>query len=207
MPSTDESTRRRFLALAGTGAASLAGCATRIDSDGEPSRTGTATETSTDTSDPEADPPVDAIERAAVPVELTTDSPGLDTVAARLATSDLVGIGENSHGVAAFKTVPQLLVRRLVEAHDYRLLAMEGTLGDFAPVDDYVAGGDTSLDDAMAALEFYFWRTEGLRRLFAWLRAFNDGRPDTERVTVRGYDTQFHDANATATVRRGWAST
>jgi erythromycin esterase len=199
MPSTDESTRRRFLALTGTGVAALAGCANRTDTAPSRSATATATGTPTDTSDPAAtDSPVDAIERAAVPVELTADSPGLDTVAAELAGSDLVGIGENSHGVAAFKTVPQLLVRRLVEDHDYRLVAMEGTLGDFAPADDYVAGGDTTLDDALAALDFYFWRTEGVRRLFAWLREFNDGRPDAERVTVRGYDAQFHDANATA---------
>jgi erythromycin esterase len=199
MPSTDESTRRRFLALTGTGVAALAGCANRTDTAPSRSATATAPGTPTGTSAPgAANPPVDAIERVAVPVELTADSPGLDTVAARLATSDLVGIGENSHGVAAFKTVPHLLVRRLVESHGYRLLAMEGTLGDFAPVDDYVAGGDTTLDDALAALDFYFWRTEGVRRLFAWLREFNDGRPDADRVTVRGYDAQFHDANATA---------
>ena len=146
MPSTDESTRRRFLALTGTGVAALAGCANRPDSDGVPSRTATAT-SPTDTSASEATgPPLDAIERAAIPVELAGDASGLDTVAVELAGSDLVGIGENSHGVAAFKTIPTLLVRRLVETHGYRLLAMEGTLGDFAPVDDYVAGGDTALE-------------------------------------------------------------
>lgn len=198
IPSTDESTRRRFPALAGTGVAALAGCVNRPDSDGAPSRTTTgATPTGTSVSE-DTDPPIDAIERAAVPVELTADSPGLDTVAAEIAGSNLVDIGENSHGVAAFKTVPQFLVRRLVETHGSRLLAMEATLGDFAPVDDYVAGGDTALDDALAALDFCFWWTESVRHLFAWLREFNDDRPDGERVTVRGYDAQFHDANATA---------
>jgi erythromycin esterase len=195
MPSTDESTRRRFLALTGAGAASLAGCAARTDSDASASRT--PTDRPTPSTDGTASPAA-AITREAIPVDPTADADGFDAVASRLATSAIVGIGETSHGVAAFKTLPRLLVRRLVADHGYRLLAVEGTLGDFAPVDAYVAGEDVDIDAALSSLDFYFWRTAEIRRLFEWLREFNDGRPASDRVTVRGYDAQFHDVSATA---------
>jgi erythromycin esterase len=118
-----------------------------------------------------------------------------------VSAAPIVGVGENSHGVAEFKTLAHRLTPRLVADHGYRLVAVEGTLGGFAPIDDYVAGGHTDLDAAMASIEFYFWRTDEVRRLFEWLRAFNADRPSEDRVVVRGYDAQFHDVNATA-IRR-----
>jgi len=191
MPSNTDRSRREFLALTSVGIAALAGCTDRSSlSSTAPSTTPTTTA--------DADGPVDAIERDAVPVALVPDSDRLDAVASRLATVSIVGIGETSHGVAEFKTVPRLLVRRLVTDHGYRLLAMEGTLGDFASVNAYVTGGDVDLDTALSSLDFYFWRTEGIGRLFAWLREFNRGRPESAQVTVHGYDAQFHDVNATA---------
>ncbi|WP_251343454.1 erythromycin esterase family protein [Haloplanus halophilus] len=205
MPSKRHLSRRRFVALAvGTGA--LAGCAGDGDGGTATPETTTRTETATDTGTPTPERTtaaderavVDAVERVAVPFELTPPAAGLDTVAARLAESRIVGIGENSHGVAEFKTIPELLVPRLVSEHGYRLVAVEGTLGEFAPVNEYVTGGDVTLDEAMASLEFYFWKADGIRRLFEWLREWNAGRPAGDRAVVHGYDAQFFDVNATA---------
>jgi erythromycin esterase len=179
MPSKTNYSRRAFLALTGVTAASLAGCADR------------APPTASATQSPRPDGPVEALQREAISVDA-------DAVASRLAEAPIVGIGETSHGVAEFKSIPGLLVRRLVRDHGYRLLAVEGTLGEFAPVDAYVAGEDVNLDDALSSLEFYFWRTADVRQLFEWLREFNRGRPDADRVVVRGYDAQFHDVNAAA---------
>lgn len=141
---------------------------------------------------------VRAIDRAAVPIDGSASSSGLDDVAARLARRPVVGIGESSHGIREFKALPARLVRRLVDEHDYRLLALEGTLGEFDRVEEYVTGGAVDLADAMAAVTFHFWRTEALRETFEWLREFNDGRPEDDQVVVRGYDAQFHDVNARA---------
>ncbi|WP_251330341.1 erythromycin esterase family protein [Haloplanus pelagicus] len=198
--------RRRVVALTGALATgSLAGCAggetadpssatptdeSRTTTAGTPARTATETAHGTGL--------VDAIEREAVSFDPAPASDGLDAVAARLSESPLVGIGENSHGVAEFKTLVEQIVRRLVADHGYRLVAIEGTLGDFAAVNDYITGGGVDLDSAMAGLDFYFWRTAAIRGLFEWLREFNAGRPPADRAVVRGYDAQFFDVNATA---------
>ena len=138
------------------------------------------------------------LEEESISFELTASSKHLDTVATHLTQSPVIGIGENSHGIAEFKTIPFQLVQRLVGDHGYRLLAMEGTLGDFAPVNAYISGEATDLDAALSSLEFYFWKTETIKQMFEWLRTFNQGQPPSERVEVRGYDAQFHDINATA---------
>jgi len=196
--------RRRVLASLCALAGSVAGCTGDGSEDRTtPSRTRTAAPTATtaqptDTTTDERTPLIDAIDGEAVPFDPGAAPEGLDAVAARLSRSRIVGIGENSHGVSEFKTIEHRLIRRLVADHGYRLIAMEGTLGDFGPVDRYVAGEDVDLDTAMASTEFYFWRTGPIRRLFEWLRAFNADRPAADRVVVRGYDAQFFDVNATA---------
>jgi len=210
MTSGPPTARRTLLRIAGAvGLGAVAGCTSRTGEQTTSTRTATATTARATTTDgattaegtstgSETGDPVAAIERRAVPFELTASSRGLDTVAARLAEASVVGVGENSHGVAELKTIPRLLVRRLVADHGVRLVAVEGTLGEFEAVDRYVTRGEGDLESAMSSLEFYFWRTEGVRRTFEWLRSFNEGRPETDRVEVRGYDAQHVAVNARA---------
>jgi erythromycin esterase len=203
--------RRQFVAVASAASASaIAGCSGG-DTANESTTTG-ETIPSTDTAAPTERPTtgpetttesgssalLTALDAAAVPVDLADPSGGLNRVADTVATAPVVGIGENSHGAREFKTIPRLLVRRLVADHGYRLVAMEGTLGDFTPVNTYVTGESDDLDAAMADLDFYFWQTPEIRALFEWLRTFNDGRPAADQVVVHGYDAQFHDVNAAA---------
>jgi erythromycin esterase len=198
---TDSSniSRRKFVKAAGPASISaLAGCAVGDDAGPE---TATPLATSPDepqTSTDRSESLTEAVEQEAVAFELSSSSEQVDTVAAELAQASIVGIGENSHGIAAFKKIPSVLVRSLVSDHGYRLVAIEGTLGDFTPVNQYIHGNLDDLDAAMSSLEFYFWRTDAIKQMFEWLREFNNGRSSADRVEVRGYDAQFHDINAAA---------
>ena len=197
--------RRRVLSLVGVVSGGLlAGCTggrrtPASDSSESPTETSTPMPTSTTAKRTSERPSLaGVIGRNAVPMNLSSPSSRLDDVAVELASSSVVGIGENSHGVAEFKRIPSLLVERLVEDHGYRLLAIEATLGDFAPVNSYLMGETNDLDSALSSTEFYFWRADGIERLFERLREFNDGRPADDRVEVRGYDAQFTSVNGTA---------
>jgi erythromycin esterase len=194
--------RRQFVVAASTaGIGTLAGCASSAPGDGTTTpRSNTPTQSAgagTPTPSDGAKSPVSAIEAESVPIALSGGD-GLDSVASTLASAPIVGIGENSHGIQEFKTLQKLLVERLVAAEGYRLIAIEGTLGEFGPVNEYVTGTSDDLDSALSGLEFYFWQTEAIRQLFEWLRSFNDGRPADDQAVVYGYDAQFHDVNATA---------
>lgn len=202
MNSETDISRRAFVTTAGgTGISAFAGCAEGDSGAGEstpePAGNGTASPGETSGTDARSGL-VEAIEREAVPFELTDQSENLDAVATRLADAPVVGIGESSHGVREFKEIPQRLVRRLVDDHGYRLVAMEGTLGEFEAVNAYVTDGEGDLETALSSLQFHFWGTDEIRRLCERLRAFNEGRPEDDRVAVRGFDAQFYDVNATA---------
>ncbi|MFD1586428.1 erythromycin esterase family protein [Halorientalis brevis] len=206
MRSTPSISRRRFVSLAAAASCGvLAGCAGSDSEQTETTGTTTGTPGPEETADSTRTTTADgssallgAIEREAVPFELTDDSENLDAVAETLAETPIVGIGENSHGVREFKAIPGQLVRRLVGDHGYRLLAIEGTLGDFASVNAYVTRGEGDLETAMSSLQFYFWQSDRIEQLFEWLRGFNEGRSESDKVVVRGYDAQHFDRNAAA---------
>lgn len=209
MNSDTAMSRRTFVAAtAAAGVGSLSGC-TGDGVDGaasSPAATETdardATASGTATGDAgSASELVGAVEREAVSFELAASSDGLDAVAGTLAGSPIVGLGEHSHGVGEFKAGARHLVQRLVADHGYRLIAAEGTLGEFDPVDAYVAGRRDDVESALAGLRFHFWKTPEVGKLFEWLGEFNDGRPESDRVVVRGYDAQYYDVNAQAVQR------
>ena len=194
--------RRQFVAaVSAAGIGTLAGCESSDPSDGTATSRSDTPTTSTGDGKPtprdEATPLISAIEAESVPIDLS-DGDGLDNVVSTLASASIVGIGENSHGIQEFKTLQNILVQRFVADEGYRLIAIEGTLGEFRPVNEYVTGTSDDLDSALSGLEFYFWQTEAIRHLFEWLRSFNNGRPVDDQAVVYGYDTQFHDVNATA---------
>lgn len=194
--------RRQFVAaVSAAGIGTLAGCESSNPTDGTATpRSDTPTpSTGDDTLTPsdETTPLASAIKAESMPIELSAGD-GLDSVASTLASASIVGIGENSHGIQEFKTLHKLLVQQLVAGEGYRLIAIEGTLGEFRPVNEYITGASDNLESALSGLEFYFWQTEAIRQLFEWLRSFNNGRPADEQAVVHGYDTQFHDVNATA---------
>ena len=196
LPSNRISRRQFATILATTGVSSLAGCSNDSETGGTPTPDDATPSGTPDEGDSRV--PLAAIEHQSVPVAFSASSDGFDTVASTVSTAPIVGIGENSHGVREFKTAPYHLIRRLVSNHGYRLIAMEGTLGDFEAINEYVTGGDGRLEAAMSSLDFYFWQTAGLRELFEWLREFNAGRADDDQVAVYGYDAQFYHTNAEA---------
>lgn len=127
-----------------------------------------------------------------------TDTEDIAALADRLADVPVLGIGESAHGIEEFKQLPAALIKHLIEHHGVRLVCVEDTLGNLRYLDDYVAGRYGDLDAAMAEMGFWIWKTDAFADLFEWIRAFNRERGDTDRVYVRGYDAQFHDANASA---------
>ena len=140
------------------------------------------------------DPAVVAgIERRAVPIEtVDPDASGGDrsAVASVLAEAGIVGMGEATHGTWEFQALRHRLVRTLVVEHGLRAVAFEDNFAGLRPADEYVRHGEGNLDAAMDAFGDYMFHTAEVRRLLAWLRWYNEGRPAGDRVGVYGVDMQ-----------------
>ncbi|MFF4951372.1 erythromycin esterase family protein [Streptomyces chattanoogensis] len=101
----------------------------------------------------------------------------------------LVALGEPTHGEDTLLELRNELFRQLVEQEGYRTIAIESDCMRGLVVDDYVTSGTGSLDEVMEHGFSHGWGTSAANReLVRWIRAYNDGRPASERLRFAGFD-------------------
>ncbi|WP_432971604.1 erythromycin esterase family protein [Dactylosporangium sp. CA-233914] len=101
----------------------------------------------------------------------------------------LLAMGEPTHGEDVLLDVRNELFRQLVEQEGYRTIAIESDCLMGLVVDDYVTSGAGTLDEAMErGFSHGFGASAANRELVRWMRAYNDGRPGSQRVRFAGFD-------------------
>ncbi|MCI3220704.1 erythromycin esterase family protein [Streptomyces sp. NP-1717] len=101
----------------------------------------------------------------------------------------VLALGEPTHGVDTPLDLRNGLFRQLVEQEGYRTIAIESDCLKGLVVDDYVTSGTGTPDEAMEhGFSHGFGASEANRALVRWARAYNEGRPASERVRFAGFD-------------------
>lgn len=99
----------------------------------------------------------------------------------------LVGLGDSAQGTHTMVTLKHRVIRFLVERMGFRTVAWEENWGSGVAIDRYVVTGE---GDARAAVEqaHILVHTEAFLGLVRWMREFNRGRPDHDKVRFLGAD-------------------
>ncbi|TDQ45498.1 erythromycin esterase family protein [Actinorugispora endophytica] len=101
----------------------------------------------------------------------------------------LLALGEPTHGEDTLLDLRNELFRQLVEQEGYRTIAIESDCVAGLVVDDYVTSGTGTLDEAVERGFSHGWGASAANReLVRWMRAYNDGRPASERLRFAGFD-------------------
>ncbi|TDB74140.1 erythromycin esterase family protein [Micromonospora sp. KC723] len=101
----------------------------------------------------------------------------------------LLALGEPTHGEDVLLEVRNELFQQLVEHEGYRTIAIESDCIAGLVVDDYVTSGTGTLDEVMErGFSHGFGASAANRALVRWMRAYNDGRPVSERLRFAGFD-------------------
>ncbi|MEV6422562.1 erythromycin esterase family protein [Streptomyces sp. NPDC051662] len=101
----------------------------------------------------------------------------------------LLALGEPTHGEDTLLDVRNELFQRLIEEEGYRTVTIESDCLMGLVVDDYVTSGTGTLDDVMEhGFSHGFGASAANRELVRWMRAYNDGRPASERLRFAGFD-------------------
>lgn len=102
----------------------------------------------------------------------------------------IVGLGESTHGTREFFQLKHRLLEYLVTELGFTVLAMEASASAGPAVDAYVRDGVGDPAQVLTGLGFWTWRTEEVLDMIEWMRAYNDGRPEAEKVRFAGIDPQ-----------------
>ncbi|MFQ6326077.1 erythromycin esterase family protein [Nocardia sp. CWNU-33] len=101
----------------------------------------------------------------------------------------LLALGEPTHGEDVLLDLRNDLFRQLVEQEGYRTITIESDCMMGLVVDDYITSGTGILDEVMERGFSHGWGASAANReLVRWMRAYNDGRPVSERLRFAGFD-------------------
>ncbi|APU22028.1 erythromycin esterase family protein [Actinoalloteichus sp. GBA129-24] len=115
---------------------------------------------------------------------------------ARAEPPALLGLGEPTHGIAAFPLLRNEILGHLVE-RGYRSIVLETDFFAASIVDDYVSGSETEIDTVLAAgFSHGFGAVPGNRELLDQLRDHNAGRAPQDRIRCYGFDAPLEFAGA-----------
>ncbi|MFD9518106.1 erythromycin esterase family protein [Streptomyces sp. NPDC059979] len=131
--------------------------------------------------------------RSALPLtSLTAGAPTTDLQPLKsvLGGVRIVGLGEATHGTREFFQLKHRLLEFLVTELGFSVFAMEASASAGEAVDAYVRKGTGDAAKVLAGLGFWTWRTQEVLAMLAWMRTYNQGRPDGEKVRFVGIDPQ-----------------
>jgi erythromycin esterase-like protein len=130
------------------------------------------------------------------------DDPAFGRMFDRFADARVVLLGEASHGTSEFYRARAAITQRLVEAHGFRIVAVEADWPDAAAIDRYVRHKPARGGVAAPFQRFptWMWRNAEVDAFVDWLRAYNDAQPAATRVGFYGLDLYSLNSSISAVI-------
>lgn len=100
----------------------------------------------------------------------------------------VVGLGEAAHGAKEFFQLKRRIVQFLVTRLGFTAIAVESSLSDMEPLDDYIVHGRGTLAEALTTQGYIAYDNDDFMALMAWLRDYNRTLPVERRVRIFGID-------------------
>lgn len=117
--------------------------------------------------------------------EKVTDSELSKLLGARVASADVIAIGESVHGSAGFLAIQTRLIRYLVSSHGLRLIVWENATLRSLEFTRWVAS--CAKAKTPAPIDVLYFPTASDRALWDWVCDFNRSHPD-DPIVFRGMD-------------------
>lgn len=135
--------------------------------------------------------PVETLREVTHPLKSIAD---LDPLIERLSASNLVLLGEASHGTHQYYTWRTAITKRLIKDHGFNFIALEGDWPDFYRVNRYIKHYENSHSSSVEVLkEFnrwptWMWANWEMESLVGWLYEHNANLAAQDRVGIYGLD-------------------
>jgi len=128
---------------------------------------------------------------------LRGESTDLDPLLELAADSDIVLIGEATHGTHEFYALRAQLTRRLLSEHGFAAVAAESDWPDSYRVNRFVRGSSADKTAHQALTDFrrfpsWMWRNRDVLEFVDWLREYNQRRLKARQETVGFYGLDLY---------------
>ena len=131
------------------------------------------------------------LNKMAVPIKsLASDADLKDLVPLNkiIGNTNLVALGENSHGSSTIYKLKLRMVKYMVEKKGFSIFALESPAVEADRINDYVLHGKGTLNDVIKNLTYPSWQTQEMIDIIQWIRFYN--QTAKKKVEFKGFDMQ-----------------
>lgn len=120
-----------------------------------------------------------------------------------LKSAQVIGLGEATHGTREFFQMKHRLFKYFVEHFNHKVFAFEMDFSEALIFDEYVQTGKGDIVQLMKdKMYFWTWNTSEVKDLLIWMKDFNLGKSEKERVHIYGVDCQAFKYNVPELIKR-----
>jgi erythromycin esterase len=116
---------------------------------------------------------------------------GLDLICKNVQKSEIVALGEVSHGSSDIYKTKVAIIKYLVENAGYDIVALEASMSEARDVNEYVLYGKGDPPELLKGMHFWMLDTKEMLDLVLWLRQYN--QTHNHKVLFYGFDMQFYE--------------
>lgn len=135
---------------------------------------------------------IESLRRAGVPYDRS--APDFSVMDGALSVSNVIGVGQQTHGTHEILEGQFALSRYVIERHGARRIILEDEFMAAFRLNDYVHGRGGAVDAIIRGL-IGPWRNDETVAFVEWVKGWNDGHPSdrVEIVGLRAASTNIHD--------------
>jgi erythromycin esterase len=109
-----------------------------------------------------------------------------------MTNSEIVGLGEATHGTKEFFQLKHRIFSYLVENHGFKVFAFECDMGESYYLNNFITEGEGDIEMIMRdKMHFWTWNTEEVKELLVWMRDYNEHKSAEDKIYFIGVDCQF----------------
>lgn len=120
--------------------------------------------------------------------ERESDLHQLDRLSAMIEDTPIIALGENAHYLHEWNHLRFRLFQYLVKKHDFSVFVLESGFVEGKVVHDYVSGADIDFVRVVDAITNAWGVWSELQELITWMRTYNEGKPDGQKLKFYGMD-------------------
>jgi erythromycin esterase len=120
-----------------------------------------------------------------------------------LKSAPIIGMGEATHGTKEFFQMKHRLFKYFVEHFNHKIFAFEMDFSEALIFDAYVQTGEGDIVQLMKDKMFFWtWNTSEVKDLLVWMKDYNIGKSEKDRVHIYGIDCQTFSYNVPELLKR-----
>jgi erythromycin esterase len=123
-------------------------------------------------------------------IEMNSNNKDIQKIWREFENSNVIGLGEGSHGTSDFFTIKAKMIKYGVEKKNVKLILIEESLGNTFPLNEYIQRGKGNAVSSLEQFGAWIYKVKEVAELIEFLKTYNETKPESEKVRFLGFDVQ-----------------